>query len=99
MIDPAQYRPVGNTGICVSPIGLGTVKLGRNKGVKYPASFTIPDDQQAASLIDYAGDAFPQVLTPKVKGGWNYHDHSKKINLERVGKHLLISNLLQKMIL
>ncbi len=56
MIELSQYRPVGSTGILVSPIGLGTVKLGRDKGVKYPTQFTIPDDRQAATLIDYAHD-------------------------------------------
>ncbi|HEY1373067.1 MAG TPA: aldo/keto reductase, partial [Candidatus Binatia bacterium] len=28
-------RPLGRTGLSVSPIGLGTVKLGRNTDVKY----------------------------------------------------------------
>ena len=49
-------RPVADTGILVSPIGLGTVKLGRDVGVKYPHGFTIPDDQQALSLINLAKD-------------------------------------------
>jgi len=44
-------RPFGDTGILLSPIGLGTVKLGRNTGVKYPASFELPDDAAAANLI------------------------------------------------
>jgi aryl-alcohol dehydrogenase-like predicted oxidoreductase len=35
----------------VSALGLGTVKLGRDQGVKYPSGFTIPDDQQAADLL------------------------------------------------
>lgn len=35
----------------VSPLGLGTVKLGRNRGVKYPSSFEIPDDARAADLL------------------------------------------------
>lgn len=35
----------------VSPIGLGTVKLGRNVGVKYPGEFQIPDDAAAADLL------------------------------------------------
>lgn len=44
-------RPLGRTGIMVSPLGLGTVKLGRNRGVKYPASFELPTDAQAADLL------------------------------------------------
>ena len=47
-------RPFGDTGINVSPIGLGTVKLGRDQGVKYPNDFTIPDDKAASHLIDLA---------------------------------------------
>ncbi|HEB29162.1 MAG TPA: aldo/keto reductase [Porticoccus sp.] len=47
-------RPFGSTGIDVSILGLGTVKLGRNQGVKYPESFIIPDDREAANLISLA---------------------------------------------
>jgi aryl-alcohol dehydrogenase-like predicted oxidoreductase len=47
-------KKFGSTGIEVSPLGLGTVKLGRNKGVKYPQSYSIPDDRDAASLIAQA---------------------------------------------
>lgn len=49
-----QQRRFGSTDILVSPIGLGTVKLGRNRGVKYPQSFAIPDDAAAANLIALA---------------------------------------------
>ena len=49
-------RPFGDTGIEVSPIGLGTVKLGRDQGVKYPNGFTIPDDKAASDLIALARD-------------------------------------------
>ena len=47
-------RPLGSTGLQVSALGLGTVKLGRNEGVKYPSSFTIPDDHSARQLLDQA---------------------------------------------
>lgn len=49
-------RAFGDTGIEVSILGLGTVKLGRDQGVKYPNGFTIPDDQEAAKLIALARD-------------------------------------------
>ncbi len=48
------FRPLGRTGLNVSAIGLGTVKLGRARGVKYPQRFEIPDDASAARLIDRA---------------------------------------------
>ncbi|MCW8195763.1 aldo/keto reductase [Proteobacteria bacterium 005FR1] len=49
-------RKLGSTGIEVSVLGLGTVKLGRDQGVKYPNRFTIPDDREAASIIALAHD-------------------------------------------
>lgn len=48
------HRPLGQTGLLVSPLGLGTVKLGRDQGVKYPNGFKIPDDQQASALLNQA---------------------------------------------
>lgn len=48
------HRPLGSTGLMVSPLGLGTVKLGRDQGVKYPNGFTIPDDDQARLLLAQA---------------------------------------------
>jgi aryl-alcohol dehydrogenase-like predicted oxidoreductase len=50
------HRPLGNTGLRVSPLGLGTVKLGRDQGVKYPTGFTIPDDAAARALLAQARD-------------------------------------------
>lgn len=47
-------RPLGHTGLAVSPISLGTTKLGRNTGVKYPTSFALPSDQQVEELLSTA---------------------------------------------
>lgn len=49
-------RHLGNTGMEVSLLGLGTVKLGRNQGVKYPRGFQLPDDRQARELLALARD-------------------------------------------
>lgn len=49
-------RPLGSTGIDVSCLGLGTIKLGRSEGVKYPVKFTIPDDNTVRSLLQQAQD-------------------------------------------
>lgn len=49
-----DLRPLGSTGIMVSPIGLGTVKLGRTQGVKYPNPVRIPTDDEALALLDRA---------------------------------------------
>lgn len=47
-------RAFGNTGLWVSPVGLGTVKIGRNQHVKYPAPFEIPDDDAVSKLLQTA---------------------------------------------
>ncbi|WP_101674723.1 aldo/keto reductase [Alloalcanivorax mobilis] len=52
----AFMRPLGDTGLTVSALGLGTVKIGRDRGVKYPSAFTIPDDQAVIALLARARD-------------------------------------------
>lgn len=47
-------RQLGRSGLAVSPIGLGTTKLGRNTDVKYPESFALPSDEQIAALLESA---------------------------------------------
>lgn len=47
-------RLIAGTDIRVSPIGFGTVKLGRDQQVKYPAGFKIPDAKEAGALLDLA---------------------------------------------
>jgi aryl-alcohol dehydrogenase-like predicted oxidoreductase len=42
------------TALQVSPLGLGTVKFGRNQKVHYPASFTLPTDKEILTLLDQA---------------------------------------------
>ncbi len=49
-------RTLGNTGIEISALGLGTVKLGRTQGVRYPQPFELPDDRAARALLDAAQD-------------------------------------------
>ncbi len=47
---------MGLTGFEVGVLGLGTVKLGRNQGVRYPSGFELPSDAQARSLLAVAHD-------------------------------------------
>lgn len=47
-------RPLGSTGLSVSALGLGTVKFGRNTGVKYPSAFDLPDDTSIRNLLAQA---------------------------------------------
>ena len=51
MIKP---RRIAGTDLSVSPLGFGTVKLGRDQGVKYPEHFKIPDDREALNLLSLA---------------------------------------------
>jgi aryl-alcohol dehydrogenase-like predicted oxidoreductase len=51
-----ELRPLGSTGIAVSPLGLGTVKFGRNQQVKYPRPFDLPDDAAVRGLLALARD-------------------------------------------
>ena len=44
---------LGQTGLMVSRVGLGTVKFGRNTGVKYPNPFEIPDDILSRFIIKF----------------------------------------------
>ena len=42
---------MGDTGLEVALLGLGTVKFGRNAMVKYPCGFALPSDSQIADLL------------------------------------------------
>jgi len=46
-------RPLGKTGLAVSPIALGTTKLGRNTNVKYKQSFELPSDAEVNELLEH----------------------------------------------
>ena len=50
-LKPETYRALGSSGIKISPFGLGTVKFGRNTGLKYPAQFALPTDNQLEKLL------------------------------------------------
>lgn len=50
----AFLRTLPGTDIAVSALGLGTVKIGRDHSVKYPAPFTIPDDDEVRNLLAHA---------------------------------------------
>jgi len=57
-----ELRALGSTGMRVSPLGLGTVKIGRDQQVKYPTGFTIPDDDTVRALFDLAWELGINVL-------------------------------------
>jgi len=49
-----ELRDLGRTGLRVSPLGLGTTKLGRTEQVKYPEPFAMPTDRQFDALLRVA---------------------------------------------
>lgn len=63
----------------MSVLGLGTVKFGRNQGVKYPDAFELPDDHALQNLLSVAEDL-----------GINFLDTAPAYGLseERLGKLL-----------
>ncbi|MHB1948071.1 MAG: aldo/keto reductase [Gammaproteobacteria bacterium] len=70
---------LGSTSIHVSRVGLGTVKFGRNQGVKYPQEFKLPSDQEIIGLLDCAWDLGINLLDTAPAYG---------ISEERLGKIL-----------
>src|SRR5690606_2826431 len=49
-----ELRDLGTTGVRVSAMGLGLVKLGRTAGLKHPGVIALPDDAAAAALLETA---------------------------------------------
>ncbi len=72
-------RPVAQTGIEISPLGLGMVKFGRNQGVKYPQGFELPSDREVRELLALAFDLGINLLDTAPAYG---------LSEERIGKLL-----------
>jgi aryl-alcohol dehydrogenase-like predicted oxidoreductase len=49
-----KYSPLGDTGIEVSRVALGAVKMGRNEGVKFPEPFELPSDKELLAFLKRA---------------------------------------------
>jgi len=49
-----ELRSLGRSQLKLSQLGLGTVKLGRNTDVKYPAGFELPSDEAVVELLNEA---------------------------------------------
>lgn len=46
------HRPLGRSGLRVSPIGFGGFKIGRNEKTKYPTTYDLPNDSAVAALLN-----------------------------------------------
>ena len=51
------HTRLGNTDLQVSRLGLGTVKFGRNRDVKYPQGFELPSNSTLRELLSLARDS------------------------------------------
>ena len=45
-------RPLGRSGLSVSPIGFGAFKIGRNQKAKYPGKYELPDEASLERLLN-----------------------------------------------
>ncbi len=72
-----DHRPLGNTGLRVTPIGFGAFKIGRNVGAKYGAHYELPSDRDVETLLNGVLDL-----------GINYIDTAPAYGMseERIGK-------------
>lgn len=69
--------------IKLSPLGLGTVKLGRDQGVKYPNAFKIPNDQQASRLLSLSRELGINVIDTAPAYGNSEQRLGKLLNGQR----------------
>jgi aryl-alcohol dehydrogenase-like predicted oxidoreductase len=88
-----ELRPLGRTGICISPIGLGTTKLGRNEQVKYPEDFELPSDATVEALLDTARrfgvnliDTAPAYGTSEARLGALLRDRNEWVIVSKAGE-------------
>jgi aryl-alcohol dehydrogenase-like predicted oxidoreductase len=52
-----ELRPLGTTGLDVSPIGFGAFKIGRNQKIKYESSYELPSYAEVDALLGGLLDA------------------------------------------
>ena len=74
-----QLRPLGSTGLLVTPLGFGAFKIGRNEQVKYPQPYDLPDDATVERLLNGVLDAGIHLIDSAPAYG---------LSEERIGKFL-----------
>ena len=47
-----ELRSISDTGLCVTPIGFGAFKIGRNEKIKYPQPYDLPTEETARSVVE-----------------------------------------------
>ena len=91
-----EKRLLGQTGLQVSCLGLGTVKIGRNQGVKYPGGFELPDDKSVKLLLEKAEelgidliDTAPAYGNSEERLGKLLQDRGRWVICSKVGEEYL----------
>lgn len=74
-----QLRPLGQSGLLVTPLAFGAFKIGRNEKVKYPQPYDLPDDATVERLLNGVLDAGIKLIDTAPAYG---------LSEERVGKYL-----------
>ena len=74
-----QLRPLGSTGLLVTPLGFGAFKIGRNEQVKYPQPYDLPEDATVERLLNGVLDAGIHLIDTAPAYG---------LSEERIGKFL-----------
>lgn len=84
---------LGDTGIQISKLGLGTVKFGRNTGVKFPKPFELPNDADILNLLNTADslginiiDTAPAYGTSEERLGKLLSNRSQWVIVTKVGE-------------
>jgi aryl-alcohol dehydrogenase-like predicted oxidoreductase len=52
-----DFRNLGTTGLKLSVIGFGAFKIGRNKSIKYPEHYELPDTESVKKILNSAVEA------------------------------------------
>lgn len=72
-----QLRPLGQSGLFVTPLGFGAFKIGRNEKIKYSQPYDLPDDVAVERLLNGVLDAGINLIDTAPAYG---------ISEERIGK-------------
>ena len=72
-------RPLGKTGLSVSPIAFGAFKIGRNEKIKYAQGYPLPSEEETSKLLNGLLDLGINLIDTAPAYG---------ISEERIGRHV-----------
>jgi aryl-alcohol dehydrogenase-like predicted oxidoreductase len=76
-------KRLGRTDIEISTFGLGTVKFGRNQGLKHPTTFELPSDETLRELLACARDMGVNLLDTAPAYGYSEERLGELLRKER----------------